>query len=164
MLRFNLSHSGRRAVLAITRGRDVGVDIELAEKPRRIAAIAGRFFSVQEAEALLSLPRSQQLDRFYDLWTLKEAYIKACGMGLAIPLHHFSYSFPDDSCLALEFDEQRDDRSANWQLWQLDVGLEYRLSLATKYPAQESRLQLAMLELKALDTVVEGRLKIRREG
>ena len=75
----------------MSRFKDIGVDVECARKPRRVEAIAQRFFSDLEATQLLSLPGDQQQSRFYDLWTLKEAYIKACGMGLAIPPDHMAF-------------------------------------------------------------------------
>lgn len=131
-LYFNLSHSADRAVLAVARFPDIGIDIEYSRKPRRVGAIAQRYFAAQELAELLALPEQQQLERFYDLWTLKEAYIKACGMGLAIPLQHFSYSFLGDDGLGIAFDAQRDDEAGPWQLWQFDAGTDYKLAMAAK--------------------------------
>ena len=72
---FNLSHSSERLVLAISAHAGIGVDIESSNKPRRVVKIADRYFSPTEAEELLALPEADQLTRFYELWTLKEAYI-----------------------------------------------------------------------------------------
>ena len=90
---FNLSHSGDRLVLAIANNESIGVDIEARNKPRRLPKVADRYFSPTEVADLFALPEAEQLSRFYDLWTLKEAYIKACGLGLAISLQHFSYTW-----------------------------------------------------------------------
>lgn len=148
---FNLSHSAERAVLAVSRFPAIGIDIEYSLKPRRVSAIAQRYFSTQELVELLALPGRQQLERFYDLWTLKEAYIKACGMGLAIPLQHFSYSFLDDDGLGIAFDARRDDEADAWQLWQCDAGSDYKLALAAKPGRPEQAHTLSSWSLLGLD-------------
>ena len=129
---FNLSHSANRLILAVAGFSELGVDIEACLKPRRVERIADRYFSKQEAKELLSLDKAEQLSRFYDLWTLKEAYIKACGLGLAIPLQQFTYSFLDAEKLAIQFDASRDDDENRWQLWQLQTAGDYKLALAAK--------------------------------
>lgn len=164
MLRFNLSHSGERVVFAVTRDRELGVDIERAEKERRVLAIADRYFSSSELAELQALPDESQQSRFYELWTLKEAYIKACGMGLAIDLQHFSYSFPEPDGIAIAFDPQRDDSAAAWRLWQLDAGPDYRLALAARTESPEPPLRLSFWDLKSLDRVVESDVEICRSG
>ena len=131
-LYFNLSHSGDRLVLAISKLETIGVDIESSDKPRRVARIAQRFFSRQEVADLLVLNESRRLHRFYQLWTLKEAYIKACGLGLAIPLRQFSYAFPTAGQIDITFDKSRQDDATRWQVWQFDVPGNYQLSLAVK--------------------------------
>lgn len=163
-LRFNLSHSGERVVFAVTRGRELGVDIERAEKERRVLAIADRYFSASELAELQALPDESQQSRFYELWTLKEAYIKACGMGLAIELHHFSYSFPQPEGIAIAFDPRRADRADAWRLWQLDAGPDYWLALAARTAIAEQPLHLVSWDLKSFDRVVESDVKICRSG
>jgi 4'-phosphopantetheinyl transferase len=150
-LYFNLSHSAGKAVLAVSRCEQVGVDIESANKARRIAAIAKRYFSEREAAALLSLPESLQHSRFYDLWTLKEAYIKACGMGLAIPLQHFSFEFLAEDRLGVAFDAQRNDDESAWRFWQISAGADYKLAVAAKVGAQRPEFALSSWSLNALN-------------
>jgi phosphopantetheine--protein transferase-like protein len=96
-LSFNLSHSRDRVVVAVTRLGVVGVDVEYAARQRRVEQLIARYFSQREQSALLALPESSRLPRFYALWALKEAYIKARGLGLAIPLADFSFSFAEDA-------------------------------------------------------------------
>ena len=96
-LSFNLSHSRDRVVVAVTRLGVVGVDVEYAARQRRVEKLIARYFSQREQSALLALPESSRLPRFYALWALKEAYIKARGLGLAIPLADFSFSFAEDA-------------------------------------------------------------------
>lgn len=83
MLHFNLSHSGDWAFCAVARGIEVGVDLERLGNCRDVLGIAQRFFAPEEAEALLALPEAERFQMFYRYWTLKEAYIKAQGRGIA---------------------------------------------------------------------------------
>lgn len=81
-LRFNLSHSGRIVVIALARGREVGVDIESIQRLDDWLLLAGRIFSTRELCELRSLPEPQQREAFFNGWTRKEAYLKATGEGL----------------------------------------------------------------------------------
>ena len=80
-IRFNLSHSGELALLAVTRGLAVGVDVELVNPEFAGREIAERCFSANEARYLLALPVGDRADAFFSIWTRKEAYIKALGAG-----------------------------------------------------------------------------------
>ncbi|MEX0963469.1 MAG: 4'-phosphopantetheinyl transferase superfamily protein [Pseudohongiellaceae bacterium] len=159
-LYFNLSHSGQRAVLAVSRLEDIGIDIEFAKKARRVEAIAQRFFSATEVAQMLTLPKALQLDRFYELWTLKEAYIKACGMGLAIPLQHFSYGFEGEDSLTIEFDVRREDSTSAWQVWQLDAGTDYKLAIAAR--AEGSVQKISSWQFSSLDRIAERETTVLR--
>lgn len=161
-LYFNLSHSAEKVVLAVSRFENIGVDIECAKKPRRIAAIAQRYFSDIEAAQLLALPEDQQQSRFYDLWTLKEAYIKACGMGLAIPLQHFSYGFAGDNELTVEFDPRRNDAQGAWQFWQPAAGDDFKMAVAAKAGGDGLAHSLSGWRLVGLDRVVKQGIQVVR--
>jgi 4'-phosphopantetheinyl transferase len=96
-VRFNVSHSGGWALQAVTRGREVGVDIQLIDARFAADQIPERFFSPREVAQLRGLPLDQQTAAFFRCWTRKEAYIKARGMGLSLPLDSFDVSLrPDD--------------------------------------------------------------------
>jgi 4'-phosphopantetheinyl transferase len=88
-LYFNLSHSDDLAIIAVSRTREVGVDIERIRSDVAAEAIAARFFSPAEAAALAGLPPEDRHKAFFRLWTRKEAYVKAVGLGLSIPLSSF---------------------------------------------------------------------------
>ena len=88
-LRFNVSHSHGLALYAITCGRELGVDVELIRPELPDEEIAERFFSFQEVSGLRALPPNMRLEAFFNCWTLKEAYIKARGEGLSLPLDQF---------------------------------------------------------------------------
>jgi 4'-phosphopantetheinyl transferase len=89
-LRFNLSHSGAWAMLAVSaEGIDVGIDIERIDAAFVQDEIPEQFFSPSEVAALRSLPAAEQTDAFFRCWTRKEAYIKARGLGLSLALDSF---------------------------------------------------------------------------
>jgi 4'-phosphopantetheinyl transferase len=128
-LDFNLSHTEGRIVLAVCRSLSPGVDIERLDRPDCFTDIAAQFFAEAEARDLSALPAENQRRRFFYLWTLKEAYIKARGMGLSLPLKDFSIHFPARSGPCIRFAKGIDDAS-RWQLWSLAAGENYALSLA----------------------------------
>jgi 4'-phosphopantetheinyl transferase len=90
--RFNLSHSHGLAVFAFSLGREVGIDLELIRPDFATDDIAARFFSACELAELRALPAELRAEGFFLCWTRKEAYVKARGAGLQIPLESFSVS------------------------------------------------------------------------
>jgi 4'-phosphopantetheinyl transferase len=94
-LRFNISHTKGLIICAVTLTNDIGCDVENTSRSNDVLAIAERYFSAQESKELFSLTIEQQRDRFFDYWTLKESYIKAWGLGLAIPLTDFTFTIDD---------------------------------------------------------------------
>src|SRR5262249_50093841 len=89
-IHFNLSHSADLAILAVSRTRELGVDLEkITPIDDRIAE---HFFSPNEVAALRALPEDGQQEAFFAVWTRKEAYVKAHGQGLSIPLSSFDVS------------------------------------------------------------------------
>lgn len=88
-VRFNLSHSGGIALLAVTRDREIGVDIEHVRPVTDLLQIAQRNFSAVENAALRQVIPDKQVESFFNCWTRKEAYIKALGDGLSYPLDRF---------------------------------------------------------------------------
>ncbi len=91
-LNFNLSHSDGIALYAVTRGRELGVDLERIRPDRADENVAEQFFSPREMAALRALPPNARPEAFFACWTRKEAYIKATGDGFTIPLNQFSVS------------------------------------------------------------------------
>lgn len=100
-LLFNMSHAHERAMIAISKDVEVGIDIEYKKKDHSILALAKRFFSPEEYQVLSELPENSQLAAFYRCWTLKEAYLKMTGLGMSLPLSHFTVDFlgSDLNCL-----------------------------------------------------------------
>jgi len=89
-LSFNLSHSAGLAVYAFARERNLGIDVERIRPDFVSEDVARRYFSAHEVKELLSLPAKERTMAFFRCWTRKEAYIKARGAGLHIPLDSFS--------------------------------------------------------------------------
>jgi len=115
-LRFNLSHSHGKALIAVTLGREVGVDLEWIRPGIADEGIAERFFSAQEVASLHSLEKHLQDEAFFNCWTRKEAYIKAIGEGLSMPLDKFSVSMIPGEPAAL-LDVEGDSREVlRWSL------------------------------------------------
>lgn len=85
---FNISHSGEYVVCAID-NRPIGIDIEKV-KYIEYEEMARNFFDAREFDYIVNQDLNYQIDRFYEIWTLKESYIKCCGQGLSIPLNSFS--------------------------------------------------------------------------
>ncbi len=94
-LKFNLSHSAGLALIAIATASNVGVDLEYI-RAQSDYAIARRFFSTAEVDYLSALPSHIYAEAFFSCWTKKEAYLKACGEGLAVPLNNFSVPLTTD--------------------------------------------------------------------
>jgi 4'-phosphopantetheinyl transferase len=122
-LSFNISHTDGLIVLAVTCDGAVGVDLECRGRDADLE-VADRYFSPMEVLALRSLPLEAQRHRFLDLWTLKESYIKARGMGLSIPLDKFSIDLDGRTNSAIIFDSDFDDEPGRWRFYQF-------------YPSQE---------------------------
>ncbi|MBL9100844.1 MAG: 4'-phosphopantetheinyl transferase superfamily protein [Myxococcales bacterium] len=132
-LRFNLSHTDGLVAVAVARG-EVGVDVEDTWRRSHTDQIAEHFFAAGEVAGLRALPGERQHGRFFDLWTLKEAYIKARGMGLAISLQRFGYDLDTGPAIALTIDPSLGDTPEGWQFY-LDAPTDrHRLALAVRFP------------------------------
>ena len=112
-LRFNLSHSADLALIAITTEAGIGVDLEYIRPQPDHVEIARRFFSAAEVGELNGLPSPLHTLAFFSGWTKKEACVKACGEGLAIPLTSFSVPLATDPTHTLV------DLGRTWSLYTL---------------------------------------------
>ena len=131
-LRFNLSHSGELALLAVIRARRIGVDVERIREVREHLRLAGRYFAPGEVAAIRALPPEVQYQAFFNCWTRKEAYIKALGTGLACPLDGFEVSLTPGTPAALLRVNDDPNASSEWFMKALDPGPGYVGALALK--------------------------------
>lgn len=115
-LHFNLSNTYGLVVCAIsTAHAQLGVDAECIDRPGETVSLAEHYFSPAEVRALQALPDEQKRERFFAYWTLKESYIKARGLGLALPLEQFSFELEDEKEIAIAFDPRLADDKARWR-------------------------------------------------
>ena len=120
-IEFSVSHSADLALIAITSERRVGIDLEQMDTAVRILKLAARFFSPSESAELLGLPECDQLAGFYRGWTCKEAYLKATGFGLSLPLSKFTVSMNPRAPAALREIVDQPDEPHRWRLHSLDA-------------------------------------------
>jgi 4'-phosphopantetheinyl transferase len=131
-LRFNLSHTPGLIACAVTIGREVGVDVEHIGRQLFHDDIPERFFSSREVADLRALPRRDQPAAFFDYWTLKESYIKARGLGLALPLGQFTFLRHADRAPTIVFAPELHDDPASWQFAQFWPTADHRMAVAVR--------------------------------
>lgn len=137
-LRFNLSHSSGVVLIALARGREVGVDVEYIRPNLEYDQLAVQFFSPAEAAALRALPAERRVAAFFACWTRKEAYVKARGDGLVYPLDRFTVSLaPGEPAALLSVDGDALEGS-RWSLYDLVPAPGYAAALATEGQARLS--------------------------
>ncbi|WP_425089188.1 4'-phosphopantetheinyl transferase family protein [Stappia sp.] len=151
---FNLSHSDGMIALAVASstgtGLRLGIDVEAMN--RQVSeGVAERFFAPREVADLQALPGHARDDRFFALWALKESYIKAVGMGLAIPLDSFAFRFAGEDGRSLSFCADREDRPEDWRFCQTVLGGPggggHSLTLAVGADGQAKRLEIEVREI-----------------
>jgi 4'-phosphopantetheinyl transferase len=130
-IQFNLSHTRDLIVLAVTRGREIGVDVERLRGARRTVDLAERFFADFESERVGNAAAHERDDLFYRFWTLKESYIKARGLGLAIPLQKFGFRLEPDGAQLWTHEDLGDD-AARWMFMQRRPTEAHRLALCVE--------------------------------
>lgn len=125
VLEFNISHSADLVLLGVTAARALGIDTEsIAARDADIDGL-DRYFAPEESAALLSLAPAERRRRFFELWTLKESYLKARGMGLAIALDAFRFELTGERGLTLHMRPELGDSPDRWRLWQLVLRSDY---------------------------------------
>jgi 4'-phosphopantetheinyl transferase len=129
-LAFNISHTTGLVACVFARDAEIGVDVEDASRPVE-PGLARRFFSPDEADALEGVAEQARPARFYEYWTLKEAYVKARGMGLSLPLDGFSMRL-DTRPVGIRFTDAIDDDPRTWQFAQFTPGPRYQLAVALR--------------------------------
>ncbi|HYW43674.1 MAG TPA: 4'-phosphopantetheinyl transferase superfamily protein [Bryobacteraceae bacterium] len=146
-VRFNVAHTRGMIVLGVTGSHEIGVDVESQGRGHASLEIADRFFSPAEAQSLRSLPIDHQASRFCDLWTLKEAYIKARGMGLSLPLDGFGFEFLSGDGLAISFGEAISDDPRQWRFRLLRASEEHKVAVGIKGDSADGQFDIAIREI-----------------
>jgi len=138
-LRFNMAHSHGLALYAVTRGREVGIDLEHVRKDFDTREIADRFFSRREVAMLSALPEAARSEGFFNCWTRKEAYIKAVGRGLLLPLDSFDVSLAPGEPASLLSTRDNPLDVSRWSLRALAPGEDYAAAVAVEGHGWELR-------------------------
>ena len=132
-LRFNLSNAEGLLACLVARDREVGVDLEDTTRSVDTLATSAHVFSAAELAALRREAAGAQRARFFHYWTLKEAYIKARGMGLAIPLDRFAFDLDaPDNVVRVALDPSLGDDAPSWQFARLRPTPRHQLALALR--------------------------------
>lgn len=149
---FSISHSDDQLAIAITTAGAVGVDLEKIAARRPCMAIAERYFHPHETHALHHYADAEQTALFFNFWTLKEAFFKATGSGIAAGLDKAQFTLTG-ATIRPQFDSALQEDEAHWQfrLWTSAAG--YKMSLALRHPAAPATaipVQLQPLQLEAI--------------
>lgn len=131
-IRFNMSHSQGMALYAVARNREVGVDLEFVRRDLEAEQIAERFFSRREIAELHALPAESRREAFFLCWTRKEAYIKARGEGLSLPLDQFDVSLTPGEPAALLSTRPDPAEALRWSLRELTAAPGYVAAIAAE--------------------------------
>lgn len=134
-LRFNLSHSGGLVACVVGGGRQIGVDVERIDRPPVSARVIGRYCSEDERAALAAVPEPMRHERFLELWTLKEAYVKARGTGLTLPVNRVAFALTDDGPGDVRFHGLDDE--ARWAFAHTRLDSRHILAVAAEREPDE---------------------------
>lgn len=143
-LQFSVSHSGNLVLIALARGRSVGVDVEMVRTDMDVTELATRFFSIAESEKLLALTGLALYEAFFACWTRKEAYVKAMGRGILLPLNTFEVAFLPGETPGLLTTRPDPTEAGRWKILALNVAQDHQAALTAA--GQEWHLTCEMLE------------------
>jgi 4'-phosphopantetheinyl transferase len=139
---FNVSHSGDVAAFAFAVGRKVGVDVECIRYDVDVDEIPRRFFSPLEQQTLAALEGQQKLKSFFNCWTRKEAYVKAVGSGLSLPLRDFDVSLLPGEPAKLLATRPDAALATRWSMAALDFGESCAAAVVVEGPIHELLVRL----------------------
>ncbi|NFA43456.1 4'-phosphopantetheinyl transferase superfamily protein [Clostridium botulinum] len=122
---FNISHSGDFIICAVD-NKPIGIDIE-EKKNIDYKKIARKFFTVSEFSYIVNQNLDFQLSKFYEIWTLKESYIKCCGKGLSIPLNSFSVDIDQSNNIKVIANNEY----MEYTLKNFNIGSSYKMAICS---------------------------------
>jgi 4'-phosphopantetheinyl transferase len=147
-LHFNLSHADGLVALAVAGEREIGVDVENVTRGLDLDRLAPYAFAAAEADAFAQAAETEKRSVFFAFWTLKEAYIKARGMGLSLGLDGFAFGI-DAAEPAVAFSDKCPDDPARWRFWRFSPTPRHALALAASASVTEVRVIWTTLEAEA---------------
>jgi len=131
-LSFNLAHTRGFVAVALAHDIMVGIDVERIQIGKLDQDLADRLFASTEADATRGLPQPAQVEALYTYWTLKEAFIKAVGLGLSLPLDAFAFTLEP---LSISFDESMQEDASQWRFYSSQPAPQISMALAAKCEA-----------------------------
>lgn len=137
-VRFNLAHSGELALCAVTRGGEVGVDLEVVREVSDAESILRRQFAPSEVEDWLRWPGERRTEAFLRLWTCKEAWVKACGRGLSLPIDNSEIRVSPDAAVFRSVNGSVTE-AGGWCLRMLSPAAGYLGAVCAEAPALDVR-------------------------
>ena len=137
VLRFSVSHTNDLIACLFGLERDIGLDVEDIRDRSEVPELADRFFSPAELRDLRGLTNESRQRRFFEYWTLKEAYIKARGMGLSLPLDGFFFRI-DEGRICISFAPCSDDDPERWQFSLLRLTERHQAAVAIRRGSEEN--------------------------
>jgi 4'-phosphopantetheinyl transferase len=146
-LTFNLSHSADMVLVALTRGRPIGVDIEQMQPFADVADVPRSIFSDVELAEFRTLPANQQQASFFNAWTRKEAFVKATGLGFSMSVKDVEVTFAPGSAVRLVRLNGSEDAAGQWTLRDLTAPNDFKAAVAVpglvrRVQHEEWRMQL----------------------
>ena len=145
---FNLSHTRGHVAVAVALDREVGVDVERIAPSRADEEVARQLFAPAEFAAFQEEPEGGRAEAFFDVWTLKEAYIKAVGLGVALPLTDFAFTRDP---LRISFAPTLEDTPSRWLFRRFRSAPDVAMALAARRgPGAEPVVNLRQVALGAL--------------
>jgi 4'-phosphopantetheinyl transferase len=131
-IHFNVSHTSKMVVCAFSRTEEIGIDVECVDRDMDHLSLAHQVFADSEIASLVSASDREKRELFFSHWTLKEAYIKARGMGLSLPMKAFSFELEDDS-QKIYFSSELADDPQRWQFMRHSPTEQHRLAIAVSF-------------------------------
>jgi len=131
-LNYNLAHSDGLVACVVSARNEVGVDAEAVNRTTETTVIAEQYFSSSETADLKTLSEPLQRDKFFQYWTLKEAYVKARGLGLSMGFDGFSFDLKDGQPSRIRFRPPAEDEASAWHFFQLRPSGRHLLAVACR--------------------------------
>lgn len=138
-LRFSISHTEGLSACVITDKIDCGVDVEIVRHIEGIGGIAKNYFSKREAEDLEYYTDIDKLRKFFDIWTLKEAYAKAKGVGLNFPSRSISFSVDKKDSVSVMFERPLEDSRLDWQFGIFNLYEKHKMAIAIRQTFKDDK-------------------------
>lgn len=155
---FNLSHTEGMILLGIATGSSIGVDTENVRRGQALIDIADNFFSETEISTMRRLPIERQPQRFFEYWTLKEAYVKALGAGLSAPLDQFTFDFPTDTEINFSPIPSLKDHSSHWNFQQFLPSSEHIAAICTKHEGEMPRATDTQIMMRTVVPLIKDEI------